>query len=396
MDFSRKDFESTLDRRPTWSIKWDPDYMDERFNNHDLIPFNHAEMDFICPQPIIESIKERSQHGIYGYTLVKSDYYDSIINWYKKRYNILYNREEILYSTGVIFSLRIIVQFFTKPGDNILIFPPIYQPLSDAITDQQRKRVMVPLFLHNNHYTMDLTQIEREIEKQKIKMCVICNPHNPVGRVWTEKELKRLMELCASHDIIVVSDEIHRDIISKSKKFATITHISDKIGGKAIAISSFTKTFNTSGLKIANIFIRNHEIRQPFFKFFEKKFIYAPNVFGILALQAAYNKCSAWVDILQDYLDQNYNYVKTFINNNDLDINLIHREGTPVIWLDFRHYSISSKKLFTYLVKEARVIPYAGSDFTANGEGFQRLSIGYPRNILKEGLNRIKEALNKI
>ncbi len=396
MDFSMDLFDKCVDRTKTWSIKWDPDYMIERFGTADLLPFNHAEMDFECPQPIIDAIQQRSNHGIYGYTLVKPDYYDAIIQWYQIRHNIKFSREEILYSTGVIFSLLNVIQYFTNVGDEILIFTPIYRPLAEAVTDQARKLIMVPLSLEDRTYRMDLDQIESVLQTHSIKLIILCNPHNPVGRVWTRTELQGLGDLCLNHNVLIVSDEIHCDLVSKGHPYTSIAAISPELDSKTIVLSSMTKTFNTSGLKIANIFIKNPEIRVPFFHFFDKKFIYAPNIFGILGMQAAYNHCAPWVDLLTKYLDDNFRFVQDYITEHEMNIDLIPREGTPVIWLDFRNVPLAPNKVFQYLIKNAHIIPYDGRDFTANGEGFQRLSIGYPRKILKEGLNRIRKALQQL
>ena len=396
MDFSLDHFDKYLNRTPTWSIKWDPDYMIERFGTADLLPFNHAEMDFECPKPIIDIILQRTNHGIYGYTLVKPDYYDAIIQWYHHRHNIKFSREEILYSTGVIFSLRNVIQFFTNPGDEILIFPPIYRPLAEAATDQARKLIMGPLHLEERTYHMDFEQIERMFKAHSIKLVILCNPHNPVGRVWTRTELKRLGDLCLNYQAMIVSDEIHCDLVSQGHHYTSIVDISPELGLKTIALSSMTKTFNTSGLKISNIFIKNPEIRAPFFNFYNKKFIYAPNVFGILGMQAAYNQCGPWVDLLNQYLDDNFQFVQDYLTENEMNIDLILREGTPLIWLDFRKIPLAPNKVFQYLIKSAHIIPYNGRDFLANGEGFQRLSIGYPRKILKEGLDRINKAIKQL
>ncbi|MEJ2296199.1 MAG: aminotransferase class I/II-fold pyridoxal phosphate-dependent enzyme [Candidatus Lokiarchaeota archaeon] len=241
---------------------------------------------------------------------------------------------------------------------------------------------------------MDFDEIERAFKSHTIKLLIFCNPHNPVGRVWTRGELQRLGDLCLNYDVMIVSDEIHCDILSYGHIYNSIVSISPESKLKAIALSSMTKTFNTSGLKISNIFIKNPEIRKPFFQFFDKKFIYAPNVFGILGLQAAYNHCAPWVDLMTQYLDENYRFVQSYLKEHEMNIDLAIREGTPLIWLDFQKIPIPSNKVFQYLIKNAHIIPYDGKDFTANGEGFQRLSIGYPRKILKEGLDRIRKAVD--
>lgn len=396
MEFSMDLFDKYLDRTSTKSIKWDPDYLIERFGTADLLPFNHAEMDFICPQPIVESVQKRSKHEIYGYTLVKSEYYDSVVNWYRTRHNIKYNPEEILYTTGVIFSLRNAIQFFTKLGEEIAIFTPIYRPLAQAVTDQDRNLIIIPLNFKEGKYSIDFDALEKKFQTHQIKALIICNPHNPVGRVWTSNELSQLGNLCLNYNVMIVSDEIHCDLLSKGHRYTSITSISPNNELKSIVLSSMTKTFNTSGLKIANIFIKNPELRKPFFEFYDKKFIYAPNLFGIHGMQAAYDQCAPWVDLLTQYLDQNFLFVRNYLTEHSMNIDLIQREGTPVIWLDFRKIPLPPNKVFNYLLKNAHIVSYDGRDFTANGEGFQRLSIGYPRHILKEGLDRIRNALEQL
>ena len=396
MEFDPKQFDKIVDRTKTWSLKWDPDYMIERFNRTDLLPFNHAEMDFECPPPVIEAIKERASHGIYGYTLVKPEYYDEIIKWFETRHNIKYRREDLLYHTGVITSYRQVVNFFTSPGDNVLLLTPIYRPLAEAVEEYHRNLITVPLILEDNKYLIDFDLLEKAFESQSIKMFSMCNPHNPVGRVWTEKELKQLGDLCLSHDTLIVSDDIHCDLTAKNYRYIPITSLSDEYAMKSIILTSITKTFNLSGLKISNIHIQNPELRKDFFKLLNKNFVYEPSVFGILALMVAYSKCGPWADLLTDYLDENYRFMKNFINSHNLDIDLIHREGTPTAWLDFRRVALPYNEVHLFLVQKARLISVDGSFYTANGEGFQRLSIGFPRSRIQLAMERIKNALSEL
>jgi cystathionine beta-lyase len=214
--------------------------------------------------------------------------------------------------------------------------------------------------------------------------------------VWTEKELKQIGDLCLSHKALVVSDAIHCDLTAKNYKYIAIGSISDEFAMNSIILTSMTKTFNLSGLKVANIHIQNPELRNMFFRILDKKFAYAPSVFGIVALITAYSKCGPWADLLTDYLDENYQFMKDFINNHDLDIDLIHREGTPTAWLDFRRVPLPINEVHLFLVQKARLISVDGSYYTANGEGFQRLSIGFPRSRIQLAMERIKNALSKI
>jgi cystathionine beta-lyase len=214
--------------------------------------------------------------------------------------------------------------------------------------------------------------------------------------VWTEKELKQIGDLCLSHNTLVVSDAIHCDLTANNYKYIPYASISDERANNSITITSMTKTFNLSGLKVANIHIQNPELRKVFFQTLDKKFAYAPSVFGIIALITAYSKCGPWADLLTDYLDENYRFMKDFINTHELDIDLIHREGTPTAWIDFRRVPLPYNEVHTFLVQKARIISVDGSYYTANGEGFQRFSIGFPRSRIQLAMERIKNAFSEL
>ncbi|MBD3254709.1 MAG: putative C-S lyase [Candidatus Lokiarchaeota archaeon] len=396
MTFDRKQFDKIVDRTQTWSVKWDSDYMIERFGRDDLLPFNHAELDFECPLPIIEAVQKRAEHGIYGYTLVKEEYYDAIIRWFKTRHDVEFLTEDLLYSTGVISSYRQVIPYFSNPGDKVLLFTPVYKPLSEAIYEYERKPVTFPLSLEGKKYRIDFDALEKTFQKLSIKVLSMCNPHNPVGRVWTEKELKKIGDLCLEHNILIVSDDIHCDLTAKGHKYIPFCSISEELAMNSIILTSMTKTFNSSGLKIANIHIKNPELRRNFFEMLNKKFVYAPSVFGISALISAYSLCGGWADLLVEYLDANFRYIDKFIEENNLNISVTRREGTPTAWLDFRKLPLPANKVHNFLVNKASLILVDGSYYTANGEGFQRMSIGFPRSRIKLAMKQMKMALNTL
>ncbi len=394
MSFSLSQFDKVIDRTKTSTIKWDPDYMRERFNRTDLLPFNHAELDFECPKPVVEAIKKRAEHPIYGYTLVKDEYYESVINWFRTQHGITYEKEELLAGIGIIHSYRQIIHHFTHPGEEVLIFTPIYLPFFEGVKEYNRKLVTNPLHLENRSYFIDFELLERTLETHNVKLLAFVNPHNPIGRVWKEEELKKLGELCLNYDVLIVSDAIHSELTNVDRPYTPIALVSEEIANNIITLTAPTKTFNLSGMKISNYHIKNPEIRDNFYRITNKKFVYAPNVFAITALIAAYNECEGYVSLLKQYLDENFIFMRDFISELTPKINVIEREGTPTVWLDFRNTGIPDDKVFQFILDEARIITVDGKFFGDDGIGFQRLSLGLPRSIIKKAMHNLKLAMD--
>jgi cystathionine beta-lyase len=276
------------------------------------------------------------------------------------------------------------------------LLTPIYRPLAEAVEEYHRNLITVPLTLEDNKYLIDFDLLEKAFKSRSIKMFSMCNPHNPVGRVWTEIELKQLGDLCLSHNTLIVSDDIHCDLTAKNYRYIPIASLSNDYAMNSIILTSMTKTFNLSGLKISNIHIQNPELRKDFYKLLNKKFVYEPSVFGIIALMVAYSKCGPWADMLTNYLDENYQFIKNYINDHELNIDLIYREGTPTAWLDFRKTPLPYTEVFNFLVQKAGLIFVDGSFYTANGEGFQRMSIGFPRSRIQLAMECLKKALSDL
>jgi cystathionine beta-lyase len=370
--------------------------MRERFNRTDLLPFNHAELDFECPQPVIDAIKKRADHPIYGYTLVKKEYYESVINWFKTHHQISYEREEILAGIGIIHSYRQIINHFTQPKDEVLVFTPIYRPFFEGVEEYNRKLVTNSLDLKNNSYFIDFELLEHTLENHKIKLLAFVNPHNPIGRVWKKQELRKLGDLCLSHNVIIISDAIHSELTNLKHPYIPIASISEEIANNVITLTAPTKTFNLSGIKISNYHIKNPELREDFFRIVDKKFVYAPNVFAITALMAAYNECAPYAKLLRQYLDENFRYISNFISDLRAKVKLIRREGTPTVWLDFRDSGIQWDTIFNFLLEKGRIVTVDGKFFGSDGNGFQRMSLGLPRSIIKQGMSNLKQAMDTL
>ncbi len=396
MSFSLSQFDKIIDRTTTSTIKWDPDYMKERFNRTDLLPFNHAELDFECPKPVIDAIKKRAEHPIYGYTLVKDEYYESVVNWFKTQHHFAYEKEELLAGIGIIHSYRQIINHFTQPGEEVLIFTPIYRPFFEGVEEYNRKLVTNPLHLENRSYFIDFELLERTLESHTIKLLAFVNPHNPIGRVWKKKELKKLGDLCLNYDVLIVSDDIHSELTNLDHPYIPIASVSQEIANNVITLTSPTKTFNLSGMKISNFHIINPDIREDFYRIVNKKFVYAPNVFAISALIAAYNECAPYARLLRQYLDDNFNYMENFISSLKPEITTIRREGTPTVWLDFRKSGLPNGKIFKFLLDKANIITVDGTFFGEDGSGFQRMSLGLPRSIIEKAMYNLKAAMDTL
>jgi cystathionine beta-lyase len=396
MSFSISQFDKVIDRTTTSTIKWDPDYMRERFNRTDLLPFNHAELDFECPLPVVNAIKKRAEHPIYGYTLVKDEYYDSVINWFKTQHNITYERKELLAGIGIIHSYRQIINHFTQPGDEVLVFTPIYRPFFEGVKEYKRKLVTNSLHLENRKYFIDFELLERTLKSHKIKLLAFVSPHNPIGRVWREKELKKLGDLCLNYKILIVSDAIHSELTNLNHPYTPLASISDEIADNLITLTAPTKTFNLSGMKISNYHIKNQELRENFYQIVNKKFVYAPNVFAITALMTAYNECAQYASLLRQYLDENFRFMEKSLSELTPKIEIIRREGTPTVWLDFRKTGISHNQIFDFILDKANIITVDGLFFGNDGNGFQRMSLGLPRSIIIQAMENLKHAMKTL
>lgn len=386
-DFS--EFEDVSEQRPRFGFKWDNKRIRDTYGSEDVLPFAHAEMDFPTPGPIREALVNRAQQSFYGYTLLADEYYDAIINWFGRRHQWKMTKEDILYSRGVIISLYSIIEHFSEPGDSIIIQPPVYKPLGLAAIEQNRQLVFNPLKLVNDRYEMDYDDLQIKIEKHRPKILILCNPHNPVGRVWSVEELRQLSEICLANNVLVVSDDMHADLVSPDKTYTPYAAVSQECAHYSIINTSPTKVFNLSGLKISNIHIQNPTLRKSYFENMDRLFPHAPNLFAIEALIAGYQTCDQWVDKLRIYLDDNFKYAKSKLEENCPKLKITRREGTPLLWIDFNKTDVPTAELNQFIKSKGKIASEDGTYFMLNGEGFQRFSLGFSRNIIEEGINRV-------
>ncbi len=388
------DFNEIVDRKRTYSLKWDG--IEERFgiNQEDLLPMWVADMDFKTAPPIIEAISDRASHGVFGYVAgYHEEYYKIVLDWFKRRHKTNLEKEWIVRGDTVVATLSRIVRTFTKPNDKIIIQPPVYPPFYNVVKNNGRKVIYNSLKFNGKKYVMDYEDLESKIDFDT-KLMILCSPHNPVGRVWTKEELQKLSDICIKHNIILVSDEAHSDIVYKNSKHTMIHKVSDEIKERVIICTSPHKSFNIAGLQISNTIIFNDNIRNKYKTVLENEGITKPNVFALTAIMAAYKNGEEWLDDLIIYLEENLNFVEKFIPHNIPQISFIKPEGTFLAWLNFNKLGLTDKELDELVFDKAKLVLNPGYSYGDEGKGFARLNFACPRLILEEGLNRLKEIIN--
>ncbi|MFE3975136.1 MULTISPECIES: MalY/PatB family protein [unclassified Peribacillus] len=386
-------FDQEIRRLNTDCEKWDK--LENQFGVKDVIPMWVADMDFQSPQPIIEALKQRVEHGVYGYTLRPDSYMESIVSWLKRRHRWSIEKEWITHSPGVIPALSLAIQSFTQTGDKIIIQPPVYHHFARVIQANGREIVNNPLKLENGHYSIDFADLEAKIDST-VKMLILCSPHNPIGRVWSKEELTRLGQICMKHNILVVADEIHCDFVYKTHTHIPFASISEEFANHSLTCIAPSKTFNLMGVQTSSIIIPNQQLRDRYDRELNTLSIGSPNIFGVVALEAAYRHGEEWLDQLLEYLQGNLEFTLNYFSKNIPQIKVIQPEGTYLVWLDCRELGFSVKELDEFMLRKARVAMNEGLIFGMEGEGFMRLNIACPRSMLKNALDGIEKAISSL
>ncbi len=381
-------FDKVIDRHNTNSYKWDA--LGEFYGRNDLLSMWVADMDFESPKVVIDAMRNRLEHGIFGYTFVSDSFKESVKKWMLNRHEWVIDKNEIVVTPGVVPAINFAIRAFSRPGDKVIVQTPVYYPFFDAIKNTGRHVVENPLAYSNGEYKMDLEDFKSKIDN-RTKLFILCSPHNPVGRIWSKDELEKIAKICLENDILIISDEIHSDIIRKGYRHIPLASISDEIAQNTISCYSVSKTFNLAGLETSAILIKNSKLRVELEKSMENLNIFSSNIFGLVAMEAAYNHGQNWLEELLDYLEDNHQFVQRFFE--DTNVKVVKAQGTYLVWLDFSNLNISQKELNDLLVNKAKVALVNGEKFGKNGVGFMRLNIGCPKSILEEGLNRIATAL---
>ena len=383
------DFDALVERRGTNCVKWDS--LEKRYGEKDLLPFWVADMDFPVADPIQKAIRDRIQHNVYGYTEVAPSVYEAIEAWTQGRYGWSIEPEWVSFTTGVVNALNLLVTSYTNPGDKIIVQPPVYAPFFNSILNNGRQVVYNPLVATSEGYKMDLDDLERKIDG-RTGMLILCNPHNPVGRVWTKSELEELAEICLRHGVLVVSDEIHADFVYSGHKHIPMASLSPEVAENTITCMAPSKTFNLAGLATSFVVISNQRRRQTFLNTLQNVGV-STTFMGIIALEAAYRHGAAWLDELLGYLEGNRDFLVDFLEERLPMIKMTRPEGTYLTWLDCRGLGMECQNLQDFFIHKAKVVVNDGQWFGPNGGGFVRFNIGCPRPLLLRGLTRIEKAV---
>ena len=387
---NKSKFDQIIERRLSGSRKWDSNRA--TFGSESLLPMWIADMDFMSPPAVVEAVRRRAEHGVFGYPARDEEYYASIIDWVNQRQNWLIRREWICHTPGVVPAISAAVLTFTEPGDSVVIQPPVYPPFFSCIKNNGRRVVENPLRLIDGRYEMDFEDLAVKLTPD-VKLMVLCSPHNPVGRVWTEAELKQLAEMCAKRGIVIVSDEIHGDLIFPGYCQVPLATVSPEAASITVTCIAPSKTFNIAGLYESAIIISEPNLRNRFNATLQAIDIGGGNVFGIAALQAAYRHGAEWLDELRPYLADNAKYLSDGLAELVQPVKMIEPESTFLAWLDFRELGLEAAELRNFLIYEAKIGLNDGITFGKQGEGFARLNFGCPRVLLSEALVRLARAV---
>lgn len=384
------DFDEVISRRGSNSVKWDS------AADAQVLPMWVADMDFRAAPCITDALRRRVEHGVFGYVRVPDVYYEAAIAWFARRHGWTFRREWMVYTTGVVPALSAVIKALTEPGDRVLIQSPVYNCFFSSIRNNGCEIVSNPLIYEDHAYRMDYDDLERKAADPKAKLLVLCNPHNPAGRVWTRDELRRVGEICARHGVRVVSDEIHCELVMPGYAYVPFASVSKEFEATCVTCFSPSKSFNIAGLQIANIVAADEEVRRKIDKAINLNEVCDVNPFGVEAAIAAYSEGEDWLSQLCGYLQGNYECMQKYCREYLPDFPLTKLEGTYLVWMDCRFLRLSSKELEDSLLREARLWLNAGTMYGAEGEGFMRWNIACPRSTLREGLDRFRHFVQSL
>lgn len=389
------DFKNYIDKSDIGSAKWSLMKIKNKNVEKGIIPFSVADMEFKVAPQIIKSLKKYLDNPHLGYTKPDEKYYKSIIKWFKKRDKFKIKKEWILISPGIVTALFSAVRTYTQKGQGVIIMTPVYPPFYNCISFNERKIVENRLILKYNHYEIDFEDLEQKAKDPNNKMLILCSPHNPVGRVWSKEELTKIGEICLKNSIVVVSDEIHCDLIMKGYKHTIFATISEEFAQNSIICTAPSKSFNIAGLQASNLIIKNKFLREKLNNEFKKQGITGLNSFAYTATKTAYNKCEDWLDEAISIVGKNEKLAHKFFQKYIPKIRACKLEGTYLLWVDFRNLGLPKEKLEDILVNKAQIFANDGSMFGKEAEGFIRLNIACPTKELKKALKRLFNALTQ-
>ncbi len=392
------DFDEQIDRRNTNSAKFDE--MDALFGS-DVMHLGVADMDYRSPKPIIEAMQNIVEKGVFGYTIWPENYEELVSQWMKRRYGQETKNEWVVFSPRINMALNMAVETFTNEGDGIVLHTPAYTALQNAVEKYNRVMIESPLVLENGRYKMDFQQLRRNLDEKKAqgvcaKIMLLCNPHNPTGRVWEIEELQEVVDICKEYDLLLISDEIHEDFVKKGHKFVSCLHFQEDLQGRMIVCNSITKTFNVPGVILSNLLIPDQGIRERMKETMDRWGLHNPNIFAAGIMEAAYTQCDEWIEQVNAYLDENYEFLKKYLEKNMPELEVIPSEGTYMAWVQTEKLQISPEELEKFFIEDAKVSVYMGSRYGKHTDSFIRINIATSRSYLQEALERIRAQYYKI
>lgn len=386
-------FNKIVDRRNTNSIKYD--FAKQRGKPEDAIPLWVADMDFKTLPEVSDALVKASEHGIFGYSEVKEEYFTTLYNWFSDKFNWNIRPQWLVKTPGIVYAIAMAIRAFTKEGEGVMIQKPVYYPFSETIVSNNRVLVNNPLVYRDGTYKMDLEDFEKKVISEKVKLFILCNPHNPVGRVWTRDELTGLGDICIKHNVIVVSDEIHADFIYEGHQHLIFSSLKPEYANITITCTAPSKTFNLAGLQVSNIFIQNSYMKASFEEEIVKSGYSQLNTMGLIACHAAYEHGSEWLAQLKAYLAGNLSFIKSYLTERLPGIKLVEPEGTYLVWLDFNELNLSDEELENLISNEAKLWLDNGLMFGEEGRGFQRINIACPRELLSRAFEQLEAAVRQ-
>lgn len=384
------DFNEVIDRRNTNSLKYD--FAVERGRPADVLPLWVADMDFRAPEPVLDALHKAVEHGIFGYSEVKLPYYEAVSGWFLKHFGWQTREEWLVKTPGVVYALAMAVRALTRPGESVLIQPPVYYPFFSVIQDNQRRLIENRLVYENGGYRIDFEDFEEKICQKQVKLFILCSPHNPVGRVWEEGELREIGRICKKHGVFVISDEIHCDFAFKEHPHRIFLEVNPDMADQAIVCTAPSKTFNLAGLQVSNIWIADERVRKSFLKEMDRSGYSQLNTLGLAACQAAYESGGEWLEQCRGYLRANLDFLRSFLEERLPQIRLVEPQGTYFAWLDCSGLGLEYRQLEDLIVNKAKLWLDGGHIFGGGADQFQRVVLACRRETLNEALCRLEQA----
>lgn len=385
-------FDEIIDRKNVPSVKWYPDYLNSLFGSTDVLPFWIADMDFKSPDCILDAIKQKADYGILAYEYSTPSFYNSLINWVKEHHHYELLREHIAPSPSIGTSIGVLINAFTDEGDGVITQPPVFMEYKNFIKSNNRNLVKNKLVEKDGVYSIDFDDLEIKCQNQKNKILIVCNPHNPIGQIWNDNEMIKMAEICQRNSVLLVSDEVHADIVYGNNRFNGYLSIPDHFHDTVVSLYSPVKTFNLGGFTDSFIFMKNEGLKEKITTYLKKFSLGKTNGVVRAGLGAGFTSGNEWVKALIKYLDNNINIIESAINDNQLPIRFNRPVASYQLWLDFRSTGMDPAEAHEFLTKKAKLALNAGSSFGREGEGFTRMNIASPASVIIEGMERLVNA----